>query len=286
MAKCNIDRTYYSALAGLYNTVGAKELTGAQLAKVSRISDDVIQVLGSSSLKDERTSDFGTTRREAISYFYMFEDKKILNDAIDFLNKVEYFSDESYDYSMFNVLSRAVKARTGAYKVPAKVIVPENFKKTSSVFLAHELVHMLKERNELECKDMVDFGEVLPMLIELIIAYSHEYENTENILGKRSELIKTSARCFKDLYNEYKANASLVNDVPTKAALSEAGSYINSFYYTLGLFSLYLRDSRYMLNMIADVLNCRMTTRDLITYTVHNSYDMYQDGLDSFNNSL
>lgn len=286
MAKCNIDRTYYSALASLYDTVGVHNLTGAQLTKVSRISDDMINVLGTSDLVDQRGSDFSTVRREALSYLYMFNDRQIINDAIDMLNKVEYFSDESYDYAMFTVLSQAIKARTGAYKVPARVIVPEEFRKTSSVFMSHELVHMLKERNELECRDLVNYGEVLPMLIELIIAYSHEFENTENILGRRSQFIKVASRNFKELYSEIKSNADLSNDKVMSAALDEAGSYVNSFYYTLALFSLYLQDSRYILSMIADVLNCRMTTRDLITYTVHNSYDLYQDGLEKFNNSL
>ena len=286
MAKCNIDRTYYSALAGLYDTVGAHSLTGAQLTKISRISDDVINVLGTSDFVDQRGSDFSTMRREALSYLYMFNDRQIIDDAVGMLNKVEYFSDETYDYAMFTVLSQAIKARTGAYKVPAKVIVPENFRKTSSVFMTHELIHMLKERNELECKDVVNYGEVLPMLVELIIAYSHEFENTENIFGKRSEYIKVAARNFKELYSDVKSNAGLVNDKVMGAALNEAGSYVNSFYYTLALFSLYLQDSRYMLSLIADVLNCRITTRDLITYTVHSSYDLYQDGLDKFNSSL
>ena len=286
MAKCNIDRTYYSALHDVHSTVGAHSLTGAQLTKVSRISNDLINILSSSAEVDEHGSDFSTVRREALTYLYMFNDPGLINDAVELLNKVEYYSDESYDYAMFTVLSHAMKASTGAYKVPAKLIVPTKFRKTSSVFMAHELIHMLKERNELECRDMINYGEVLPMLIELIIAFSYEYENTENILGKRSESIKISARCFKELFEEYKSNAMLGTDKATLAALDESGSYVNSFYYTLALFSLYLRDSNYMLNMIANVLNCRMTTRDLITYTVHNSYDLYQDGLSRFNSSL
>lgn len=286
MAKCNIDRTYYSALHDVHSTVGAHSLTGAQLTKVSRISNDLINILSSSAEVDERGSDFSTVRREALTYLYMFNDSGLINDAVELLNKVEYYSDESYDYAMFTVLSHAMKASTGAYKVPAKLIVPTKFRKTSSVFMAHELIHMLKERNELECRDMINYGEVLPMLIELIIAFSYEYENTENILGKRSESIKISARCFKELFEEYKSNAMLGTDKATLAALDESGSYVNSFYYTLALFSLYLRDRDYMLNMISNVLNCRMTTRDLITYTVHNSYDLYQDGLSRFNSSL
>lgn len=286
MAKCNIDRTYYSALHDVYSTVGAHSLTGAQLTKVSRISNDLINILSSSAEVDEHGSDFSTVRREALTYLYMFNDSGLINDAVELLNKVEYYSDESYDYAMFTVLSHAMKASTGAYKVPAKLIVPTKFRKTSSVFMAHELIHMLKERNELECRDMINYGEVLPMLIELIIAFSYEYENTENILGKRSESIKISARCFKELFEEYKSNTMLGTDKATLAALDESGSYVNSFYYTLALFSLYLRDSDYMLNMISNVLNCRMTTRDLITYTVHNSYDLYQDGLSKFNSSL
>lgn len=286
MAKCNIDRSYYSALSDVYDSVGVARLTGAQLTKASRISDDVIHYLADKTVEDKKGSDFSTARREALSYLYMFNDRDIINDAIGLLNRLEYFSDESYDYSMFVVLSQALNARTGAYKTPVKMIVPAEFKKTSSVFITHELIHMLKERNELECKDMLNFGEVLPMLIELIIAYSYETEETEAILGQRSSMMKTSAKCFKDLYLEYKSNAGLSKDKAMLTALDESGSYVNSFYYTLALFSAYLRDSRYVISMIADVLNCRMTTRDLITYTVHNSYDMYQDGLDKFNSSL
>ena len=286
MAKCNIDRTYYSALGKLFNTVGAAELTGAQLSKVSRISDDVLDVLRTTTLQDEKGSDFSSVRRDALSYFYMFNDSRIINDAIDMLNKVEYYCDETYDYAMFQVLSRVVNGRTGAYKVPAKVIVPENMKKTSSVFMAHEITHMLKERNELECKDLTNFGEVIPMLMELIIAYSHEYEDTESIFGKRSEIIKCSAKSFKELYAEYKNNATLSVDKEMKTAMTESGLYVNSFYYTLALFSFYLKDSRYILSLIAEVLNCNMTTRDLINLVIRDSYDMYLDGLREFNNSL
>lgn len=286
MAKCNIDRNYYSALANIYGIVGAINLTGAQLSKISRISDDMISVLGSTTMSDERYSGFNDVRKDALAYFYMFNDANIINDAIDMLNRVEYYSDDTYDYSMFTVLSNAIKTNTGAYKVPARVIVPNDLKKTSSVFLAHDIAHMLKERNVRECQEINNFGEVIPMLLELIIAYSYEYENTESILGKRSKMIKTSSKCFKELYDEYKSNASLCDDKVVLAALNESGNYVNSFYYTLALFAVYLREPDYMKVLIANVLNGKMTTRDLITYTVHDSYNLYLDGLKEFNSSL
>ena len=287
MAKCTIDKAFYKALADSYDTVGSVMMSGAKLSSVDRASQAILKSVVSSNMEDTVNADLNEVRNQALSYFYMFGDSQIINDAYHFLENVSYVAGTDLDYPMFVIYSNAVLSNTGVYKKPEVFMVPKNLKHTSSVFAAHEVSHMLKERNPKECMEFLAYGEVIPMLMELIIAYTYEYENTDNILAQRSSLIKGSAQSFREIYKEYKMLADNSDKRTYEAALNESGVYVNSFHYTLALFALFIADKRLVLNMISNVLNCRCSTSDVIRYISQYHIDkLYETGLDEFNYAI
>ena len=62
------------------------------------------------------------------------------------------------------MFAEAIKSKTGVCKEPKQIVFPESLKHTSSIFAAHEVAHMLKERNPKECKEIIYFGEVIPYM--------------------------------------------------------------------------------------------------------------------------
>ena len=160
----------------------------------------------------------------------------------------KYVNYKGIDYYEFLVFAGAIKSKTGVCKEPKKFVFPVSLKHTSSIFAAHEVAHMLKERNPRECKEIIYFGEVIPMLMELIIAYSYEYGSKESVFAQRSKMIKHSCKSFNELYRTYKELSIAEDKKVYETALSEAGTYVNSFYYTLALSTLYIvnKDDKYI----------------------------------------
>lgn len=287
MGKCVIDKSYYKALAENFDTMGAVRFTGSKLSCVDNVSKSMATALVSSNIRDEHNADFNDIRTQALEYYYMFEDQQLILDAAGFLNRIEYMNYEGIDYYEFLVFAEAIKSKTGVCKEPKQIVFPESLKHTSSVFAAHEIAHMLKERNPKECKEFILYGEVIPMLMELIIAYSYEYDSKDSILAQRSKMVKYSCKSFIELYNEYKRLANEEDKKVYETALNESGTYVNSFYYTLALFALYMANKNLVLRLVSNVLNCRCTTSDVLryieTYDIHRLYDV---GLEEFNYSL
>ena len=62
--------------------------------------------------------------------------------------------------------------------------------------------------------------------------------------------------------------------------------YLNSFYYSLRLFSMYLDTPQYVLGIIDDVLNHRLTTRDVINRYLSTDEYSYDSGISQFRSRL
>ncbi len=287
MGKCVIDKAYYNALADNFDTLGAHSMTGSKLASVDKVSQSMVSALVSSNVRDECNADFNDVRRHALEYYYMFDDPQLIVDAANFLNNIEYVNYKGIDYYEFLVFAEAIKSKTGVCKEPKQIVFPESLKHTSSIFAAHEVAHMLKERNPKECKEIIYFGEVIPMLMELIIAYSYEYGSKESVFAQRSKMIKHSCKSFNELYRTYKELSIAEDKKVYETALSEAGTYVNSFYYTLALFALYIANKDFVLRLVSNVLNCRCTTSDILRYISTMDIErLYETGLEEFNYSI
>ena len=147
------------------------------------------------------------------------------------------------------------------------------------IFLGHEFIHMNKELNLEEYKLLMTFCDVIPMLYEFITMgeYSKEVLNTRlSLLSDEihayefaSQKIRTSGK-EKDLY---------------KVVQSRAGQYLNSFYYATILYQMYKNDPKMILDYMKRVINCEMTTLDMLKdlgiYLVDNN-EMYDEQVNEF----
>lgn len=288
MGEVRIDKKYYSALSDNYELVNMYNYTGAQLSNLSKLSKTFMENLVSfNGTEDNIKSDLNDVRKNALLYFSIFNDKDIINRVIEDLNKVEYYTHTDNDYSLFYVYANIIASKTGCFKEPTQMFVPDDMRFSSSVFMVHEITHMLKERNPKECQEFSYFGEVIPMLMELIISYSFEYDKVVDVFNKRSNFIRCSSQSFDELYQTYKFLTDKDEIRVYKAALNESGTYVSSFYYTLVLFALFLQNKDLVLDLIKKVLRCECSTGDIIKYI--GKFDLrslYNYGLEEFNYSL
>jgi hypothetical protein len=121
--------------------------------------------------------------------------------------------------------------------------------------------------------------DVIPMLYEFITMgeYSKEVLNTRlSLLSDEihayefaSQKIRTSGK-EKDLY---------------KVVQSRAGQYLNSFYYATILYQMYKNNPKMILDYMKRVINCEMTTLDMLKdlgiYLVDNN-EMYDEQVNEF----
>jgi hypothetical protein len=165
----------------------------------------------------------------------------------------------------------AVRTGTMVAKHPYYLEVPRVFNKSSVHFMVHEVAHMLKESNPCECKGVYTDIEVIPILLELISAYKKGDNNT---FKKRELIMYDTALMFKELHKDRKNNSIAQLDMKAfNACYRQCILYLNSFYYSLRLFSMYLDAPKYVLGIIDDVLSHRLTTRDVINnYLSNDSY--------------
>lgn len=147
------------------------------------------------------------------------------------------------------------------------------------VFLGHEFIHMNKEVNLEEYKLLMVCSDVIPMLYEFITMGDQAYEVMRNRLfllsyeaqnyEMASKKIKSSGK-EKDLY---------------KVVQSRAGQYLNSFYYASVLYQMYKNDPKIILGYMKRVINCEMTTLDMLKdlgiYLVDNN-EMYDEQVKEF----
>lgn len=158
--------------------------------------------------------------------------------------------------------------------------VPNYVTEEDEVFLGHEFIHMNKELNFDEYKLLMTYADVIPMLYEFITMgdYGSKILNTRlSLLNEEiktyelaSQKIRTSGK-EKDLY---------------KVVQSRAGQYLNSFYYATVLYQMYKNDPKMILDYMKRVINCEMTTLDMLKdlgiHLVDNN-ELYDEQIQEFN---
>ena len=215
-------------------------------------------------------------RVQSIENFAIFGNKDLLENACQLSNEITYIDGNHLNDALFTTYSAIARTTAGYAKKAMCIEVPSTLNATSSYFLTHELTHALKERNPLECTNLFTTAEVIPILIELITAYeSNNKKIIENVFSKRKDLIISTIDFYK--------NHHLKNPAP----YTISGCYINSFYYALSLFSLYLKYPDTILLTLQNVLNCQLTTDALLKILLESSEkenfdEEYQTGKEVF----
>lgn len=295
MAKCNIDREFYYKLSQENELFNASCLTGAQIARCSKVSTDLLSLIKCySGLNGENVS-FDSILNNSFNHFAIFNNDELFKE-LSLLSNVDcVYENGNNEFDGFSVRSRMVLLDTGAYTIPEQLMVPYDIKKASTYYLSHDICHMLKERNKDECELKNGFLEVVPMLVELIFSYTNDYDSFLVVLNNRIKRMKVNASDFISLYESYIDADSYEDKKLYLTALSEIGKYLHSFYYTLLLFKIYLGDKQYfvgssneefILNGISEVLLCKMNTKEMIEGIINNIGDIdiiYDNAIDTVN---
>lgn len=165
--------------------------------------------------------------------------------------------------------------------------VPQTINELAPIFLAHEHIHALKETNYLEYQDGQRVGDVIPLFYELVDAkegYADIYQ------------IWLNARLFllSDLKKQYdNVRLMMKNDFKNKdiykVIAMRTGQYLNSFYYALLLYRMYLDDKDLIIGFVKKVLDHEMTTLELLNvlgiYGANNK-KIFEEELNTLKKSL
>lgn len=210
--------------------------------------------------------------------------KRIFNELYPDL---KFVFDETADISQFESLAYpSIISKDYVARYTVQIVAPQKFEKCSKYFLAHEFIHVIKDINPNEVRLFFTKFETIPILWEFIQAYS---DNDPLVMSRLfTERYKLMVDIKRNLYDancflkEYK-NGNVQCDKRILREIvyirKEALMYLNSFYYAVSLFNKFIFDECLVLNYINEVLECQITTKDLIDKFNQNSFDCeYQEG--------
>ena len=278
----NKDR--WHKLAENYDLFKPYPLNSEDQERALVMADELINKYQQRRFSYSESLDFNQVLQKAANAYYNLGLYTCADKAVSILSQIQYQDNCSYYEGSFTVQS--VMVRTGAMicKKPYYVEVPREFSSSSIHFMAHEIAHMLKESNPYECLGVHTDLEVIPILIELISAYVN---GDNNVFKSREIIMLGTARDFKKLHEDYINNRIKPEDMNAfMACYRQNMMYLNSFYYTLRLFSMYLDDDVFVLAVIDNVLRHKLTTKEVIDYFLSNDDYTYESGMDHFRSRL
>ncbi len=207
-----------------------------------------------------------------------------MNETISLLNSLEYYYDDG-DPSLFSTISEIEKTKTGSIKKAKYIVVPMVFNSSSCFFMSHEISHILKERNPKECKNVYTLQEVIPMLIELILSFlSNERYTFQSLVNDRMKILSLEAKRYFEIRNEMDYTIEKDKKNALRIGMLLSSVYLNSFYYSLVLFQMYLCHPSFIKELIASVLNLEITTDEMIEIVLQEKrpesvQESYQKGM-------
>ncbi len=165
--------------------------------------------------------------------------------------------------------------------------VPMHISELAPIFLGHEHIHSIKETNYQEYINARRVGDVIPLFYEFVIAKKNYQEIYKTWLNARMYLMSDSKKKYtrvrQIMKKEFK-DKDLYKIIATRT-----GQYLNSFYYALILYHMYLADEKLIMGLVKKVLNHEMTTIELLnTLGIYgpNHKTMFEEELNSLKKSL
>lgn len=259
-------------------------LTDSDLRRCSFIADEITSKYQKRTMVASKDLTFGSVLQNSANIYYNLGMHTSARRAFSILNSIQYQDNKSNQPESLTVQSYLVRTGATVCKKPCYVDVPRVFNTSSIYFMVHEIAHMLKEDNPAECKGIYTDIEVIPMLLELISA---KLKGNNDVFKIRESLMVDAAYNFKRLQEDFDNGLISSNEmIAFNTLFNHNACYLNSFYYTLRLFSMYLDSPTYVLGIIDDVLNHRLTTRDVINRYLNSDNYSYEAGLREFRSRL
>ncbi len=284
----SLDADYYLALSDNYKPFNLLPITNDDLKKSLIVANDIIRNYEEVKYKKERDISFGDLLSLSIEGLFKIGLVNPAKKALALVNDIQYVQTDVSSLSSFVTNSMAVQSGTSVAKKCVSVFVPETITLSSTAFLSHEFAHIIKEENPNECKGINTNLEVVPILIELITA-DLILPNPEIIHIERDITMYHEAVFFKRILKELKNEHTSQERKVLITALGTSLVYLNSFYYAMILYNIYLDDNEFVLALINKVLNKELTTFDVIVMiddVMKLGNDSYATGFKEFKNRL
>lgn len=280
----SFDKEIWHSLGMSYNMFRPHPLTEDEVKRSLLIADEVIDNYEKRIFSTSREMSLGDVLRGAATIYFDLGMHNSARKAVSILKDMQFMDNMSYKEESLTVQSMIDDTGARLCKKPVYIEVPRRFTSSSIHFMTHEIAHILKESNPNECMGIHTDLEVIPILLEMISAHN---KGDDNVFKKRELIMLNIASDFKKLHQDKVNNAiSLEEQLAFDTCYRQNILYLNSFYYSLRLFSMYLEDPEFILSLIDDVLSQRLTTSEVISHYCKDFDSSYQDGLCEFRNKL
>ena len=156
--------------------------------------------------------------------------------------------------------------------------MPNVMTSADRVFIGREFIHMNKDLNFEEYKLLMTYSDVIPILYEFITMK----DDANEVLSARISALGLEIHGYELAAQKMKSGRE--KDL-YKVILSRSGQYLNSFYYATILYRMYLNDPKMILDYIRRVINCEMTTLDMLKdFGIHlvDNNEMYDEQVQEF----
>jgi hypothetical protein len=237
--------------------------TGAILVNSSNVG---IESVVSGALGDIKEVFGSTVARRTESKLYEIDKR--------FLYKLPHSFTTDITYSLDSDTKKAIPSsgRVDSLNMPNVMTSADR------VFIGHEFIHMNKDLNFEEYKLLMTYSDVIPILYEFITMK----DDANEVLSARISALGLEIHGYELAAQKMKSGRE--KDL-YKVILSRSGQYLNSFYYATILYRMYLNDPKMILDYIRRVINCEMTTLDMLKdlgiHLVDNN-EMYDEQVQEF----
>ena len=209
-------------------------------------------------IKYKRPYSLMTMTKEKTKEIALYTISLFDKNYIDYLSNINLFAitDSQYDY--ITCLSFKNKISNNTIK---SIKIPFNLSCISPIWLGHEYIHSLKDKEHEEFYNSFLVSEVIPLFYEILITNSNLNYLHDAWKDNRLYLLKNAKDNYIILKKSYD-NGS--NKYSLNQIMNYYGKYLISYYYAVNLYHLYLNNNDEIINKVKKVLNNKITSIDLL----------------------
>lgn len=199
----------------------------------------------------------------------IFKDDNILSNVRNIISSAsfrkhdgdffQFSTDVIYSVDNKNRKIDLNSSRVDCFNIPNKLF------ECSMYYMLHEYMHALKDTNYNEHIYGYVLGETIPLFCELLFFDENNFIKNQLLKSRLYDLYHSKKEY--DMINEYINGLDSVSNKKIelyKFVRSNIGVYLNSFYYAIILYKLYLENSDKILSLVLKVLKHENTTMDIL----------------------
>lgn len=279
-----MDKEYYEALYNLERDFNPEGITTEDIKIADEVASKILSIGRNKCSLDKQELDLLRLLNSVAPIFYQIGCIEAANNTYSILSNINYQIVDNSEPHLFSTYAEAIGDNGMIAKKTVTIAVPSIVNNISSVFMAHEVSHALKEQNPFECQLIYRLNEMIPMLIELIAAYKSDRLTFNEIINSRFDLLFNAAYYYQKIKKELDKFKDKKIPNYLYSALGNTVVYLNSFYYTVAFFNTYLDYPDVIIRYINLVLNNTLSTKEVINSSIR--IGLIENFLEEFNNGL